>query len=569
MEDHSNLLYSPEMKTSDYANVAAILLFCLLVIYLPILIAGFPYGSDQRQHLRFSIAVSEALSEGSITPNWTDDNSGFGEIGIRFYPPFAYVTTAAFHFAVGNWYDAFTLNLIFWMFIGCLGMYLFCREWSGPFPAVAAALMFAIVPYHLTQIYQYFLYAEFAAFSMVPFCFLFLTRVLRGGSWTDVFWLAASYSILVLTHIPLTLICTICMVQYALVVMDWGRAKVVISQLLVAAGLAVPLTAFRLIILLRESSWLAHNSDTFTRDHYSFSSWLFPNVLFPRRMLIMEQVSWLFDVTIILTGMLAIPAIILVVLQLRSKKSANFHVVAGIVISAAFSFFMLSRLSYLVWEAFGFLQKIQFPWRWLSPLSFFAVAGFSLGVSGLIAKSKRWARPLAYSGGILIFAIVLYDITQSIVTAGGQTREQFAQMVAEVHEDRDADYWWPIWAKRASFEQTERVSTSSRPYTVQRWDREIREFLIEPGPAQEVRVAIFYYPYWDITLNGIPSQTRPDPNGTILIAVPADSTRVILQFNEPPFYNAAKWLSRVSWIFLITLLLGLYISRSRVIKTLT
>lgn len=348
------------------------------------------------------------------------------------------------------------------------------------------------------------------------------------------------------------------MLLYALVVIDWSKAKVVVPRLLIAGGFAVLLTAFRLINLMRETPWLSHNTDTFTEDHYSFSSWLFPNVLYTRRFLLIEQVSLLFDTTIILTALLAVPAIIFSVMQFTSRRDSKVRVVAALAISAMFSFFMLSRFSFLVWDSLPLLQKVQFPWRWLSPLSFFAVAGLSLGGSALIARSKRWTRPLLYLGGALIFAIILYDVTQSIAMAGGQTRGEFAQMVAGVREDQDADYWWPIWAKKAAFDNAEKVSVDSRSYTIQRWDRETRAFSVDAGPAQDVRVATFYYPYWRATVNGSSTEISKDSNGVIVLNIPAETTQVSLMFTEPAIYRVADWISIGAWSLILGLLLCMY-----------
>src|SRR4051812_16009553 len=80
-----------------------IFLICVVTIGLPVFIAGFPDGSDEITHLRFALAYRDAFSTGNILPAWMMDNFGFGGVGVRFYPPFVYLTTACLEVILGSW----------------------------------------------------------------------------------------------------------------------------------------------------------------------------------------------------------------------------------------------------------------------------------------------------------------------------------------------------------------------------------------------------------------------------------------------------------------------------------
>src|SRR5215204_2546072 len=185
---------------------AVALLMSTLTIALPIWLGGIRQTADMESHIHFAQTFEAGIRSGDFYPGWANDNLGFGSVGIRFYPPAAAFTSALFRIATGEWHSAFLLSLFLWMTVGCFGMYLFVREWSSSAHGMFAAMLYAVMPYQIAHIYRFFLYAEFAAMAAVPFCLLFLTRLCRRGSWADLVPLVLSWSVLILTHIPVTLL---------------------------------------------------------------------------------------------------------------------------------------------------------------------------------------------------------------------------------------------------------------------------------------------------------------------------------------------------------------------------
>src|SRR5437588_9661638 len=80
-----------------------------------------------------------------------------------------------------------------------------------------AGILYALAPYRLNEVYQASLLSEYAACSILPFAFAFVERICRKKSKYDVFGLAGSYGLLILTHLPLTVIGSLSLALYALV----------------------------------------------------------------------------------------------------------------------------------------------------------------------------------------------------------------------------------------------------------------------------------------------------------------------------------------------------------------
>src|SRR5829696_7926934 len=164
-------------------GLATALFMAVVTIALPIYFGGFRQTMDMESHLNFVRAFHAAITEGNLYPAWANDNLGFGSVGIRFYPPVSSFVTTILLIASGDWHFAFSSSMFAWMFVGCFGMYLFVREWGTNVQGAFAGILYAVVPYHIAQVYRFFLYAEFAAMAVLPFFFLYLTRVCLRGKW--------------------------------------------------------------------------------------------------------------------------------------------------------------------------------------------------------------------------------------------------------------------------------------------------------------------------------------------------------------------------------------------------
>src|SRR6185436_3805249 len=82
---------------------------------------------------------------------------------------------------------------------------------------VLVSFFFALAPYHLNQLYQATLLAEWAGTALLPFAFGFVERVCDKRQRRDVAGLALVYALLVLTHLPLAVIGSLALFVYALV----------------------------------------------------------------------------------------------------------------------------------------------------------------------------------------------------------------------------------------------------------------------------------------------------------------------------------------------------------------
>ena len=418
-------MISPKYKFANrlFASVWFWLLLVLAVgcvVMLPIPLLGIPDGFDIPQHLRFAAAVKESILDGSVIPAWASaDNYGFGSVGIRFYPLLSHYLMAATQIATDDWYDTLWMNAYIWMAVGCTGMFLWAREYLNDKWSAGVAIVYATAPYHLMQIYVYMLLAEFAATAILPFCFLYLTRLLRRGHQTDILFFSLSYSLLILTHLPTTIIATVCFGVYSLALIDFNNIWSAIRRFFVAGLLTFAATSFYVVRLFTEVNWVKHSdAQYFATGIYDYRQYLFPMIINTDERFWKKMVL-LVDVPTFLTFALLVPAVVLLLVRKGNlvENVGGRKFVFALAALGVFLIFIMSLPSVFVWDNVTFLQKVQFPFRFLSVATVIGSLSFVLSLNRLISHYPKLTRPsgLFFRRGAIFGCIILADANRLAV----------------------------------------------------------------------------------------------------------------------------------------------------------
>lgn len=525
-------------------QIGLILLFAVIAM-APAFFNGVPSGNDQAQHYQFAWTVFESVKAGDIYPSFASDtNHGFGDYGLRFYPPLTYYALAMAYAVVQDWYYASLLAFTLVFFLGGFGVFLWARtEFERP-QALIAAMLYVFAPYHLNEIYNNFLLAEFFATALIPFCFLFLTRACREGKLANFAGLSVAYSLLILTHLPMTIICSLAMGIYALVLLNRATFLPTFAKLSASVGLSIVMTSFYWSRWLPELGWITHSSPKYFATTWDYRTNF---LLLPDHFLKFGEDAlnlWFADILLISTLLLVVPTIIYLV----KDKALFTRIVAAMSLVLGFSVIMTTPLSGFVWDNLGFLQKVQFPWRFLAIISAFAAM---LGAVGIIKASVAMKSgnniPATVGLAIVLFA---FFFTAVFVTRGAVyvSREKLNGQMANVTDSEGCDCWWPVWARREAFEQTELAFAGTRKADVVNWSPRSKQFVFESGEAAQVNVRSFYYPRWSATVNGSEVAVVPSENGTISVAIPADRADVTLTFREPAYVLYTNIASLLAWL---------------------
>jgi hypothetical protein len=444
------------------------------------------------------------------------------------------------------------------MCLGSVGLYYWSREYlSRPWSAFAA-LLFATMPYHLMQIYVYVLLAEFAAAALLCFCFLFATRVINRGRALDVLLLSISYALLILTHLPSTIIGSICLGIYCLFLIDWKKWTTSIPRLAIAVCLSLSSASFYLVRLVTELTWVQHNDPHYYAvGIYDYSQYLFPMILNSEER-IWKKMVILVDIPIFLTFLFLLPPILFFLFRSLSANQSPLlrRTFTALSATGTFLIFIESIPSRFVWDSITLLQKIQFPFRFLSVASILGALAVALLMSTLVERFPERKRLLAYALGALLFVTGLFTLTQIVLPSDPHPRTDFAKLVFDTKDEPGCRCWWPTWARSEAFSDSHLLQVGNRSTDISVWQRESREFSIEAGESGTARIATFYYPYWKAKVNGVSAPVTPDEFGALTFPVPSSRSEVKVYFEEPYFSQVAKYLSVFTWIgFIISFVL--------------
>ncbi len=509
---------------------------------------GVPSGNDQTQHYQFAWTVYDSAASGDVYPTHAEaTNHGLGDYGLRFYPPLTYYAMSAVYAVVRDWYFASLLSFTLVFFAGGVGIYLWAREEFEPPQALIAAMLYTFAPYHLNEIYNNFLLAEFFATAILPFCFLYISRVCRRDRWGDVAALAAAYALLILTHLPLTIVGSIGMGVYALMLRRRGDLAASIGRLAIAALSGVVMTAFYWSRWLPELGWIAHASPRYFATTWDYRSNF---LLVPDHFLKFGEDAlnlWFADIMLAVMLIVAVPTL---VFWLRKRSGiTRFETAAAALL--AFAVFMTTPISGFVWNNAAFLQKVQFPWRWLALVSAFGAIFGSIGIIKASDAMKTGRNPLIPI--TLGMTLVVFFFTAVFVTRGPVyiPRAELNALVAATPVSEGCDCWWPIWAQRSAFGQAEQIVVPGRQTTVSVWSPDRKQFHVAAGVEAIATVRSFYYPRWEANVNGVATPVHASVDGTIEIAIPADDADVVLTFREPGYVWAAAIVSLAAWLLVV------------------
>lgn len=544
---------SEEIKnTTIEPTVVLVLLFIFgaaLVITLPVWLFGIPNGNDFPQHYQFAITFFDSVKQGIYYPGWSPfTNYGYGDVGIRFYPPLAYYILIFFRGLLGNWYDASCIAIFLFFFLSGAGFYLWSNEWFSERASLFSAIIYMFAPYHLNQLYKSFLFAELAGSAILPFCFLFATKICRRGKLSDIIGLGVFYGLLILTHLPTLVIGSICLFIYCCFSIEKQTLRTLL-RLVISVTIGLSAASFYWIRMIFELDYVAHSTSRFVSQEYDFHSHFIFSDLFYFLNIESKSFSSHIDLILIFTFAFFLPSLILY--YLKTAKVAQTPKLYGPLSVLILSVFMTVPLSLPVWENFSFIQKIQFPWRWLPVVSLSGIIYISAFFEANLYNFKSKERYQSILAAGLLITGVVFACLQTMNPLIQYSRSEMATITERLREGGSYICWLPVWADRKALTQPNVVNAGDRAVEVVTVSPTQKLLRFQQGKDMAVRVNIFYYPHWRAYLDGNEVMLSPGEYGTINFNLPThEAADVTLSFVDPPY---VRWASIISILVFLTI----------------
>jgi hypothetical protein len=516
-------------------------------VIVPMMFWGVPSALDLSHHFRLAMPFYDGLRAGHLYPGWlAESNHGLGDASFRFYPPALYYLLAAAKAVTGNWYAATVSTFGVLSMLSAFGIYFWAREFTSSRNAMWAGIFYAVAPYHLNEFYQALLLAEFAGAAVLPFAFAFTERVCRYRRPKDVAGLAAAYALLVLTHLPLTVIGSIALLCYALLRIDRNQIWRTISALSISVAIGLAASACYWTNMLAELNWVRAdnvNPEPGLDYRYNFVLSTFSE----------ENLNvWWMNILLLFSVAMFWPAVVLIKRTARESfaksQPSSARITASITVVLALSLFMATRLSQPIWNLIRPLQETQLPWRWLSITSMAGAVLIGLSIPFWARLIRTRMRPLAIFALGTIAMGFAFSLSHIVREARWLTPAQFQQRLIEIPGSLSVSQWLPIWVHEPFPQMATQVEAEDRSVMIDSWTPEKRVFHVAAGNAVEARVRTFFYPHWKASAGNQQLVTRPDQNGALIVTLPKDAAEITLEFREPKRVRGAAGFTAIGWI---------------------
>jgi hypothetical protein len=540
---------------------ALIILSAASVVVLPIFINGFPKGSDIGFHFRWNYYFAEELRQGNLYPRWlAGANHGYGSPVTLYYPPLQFYVTAALDFLVHDTLRA--ISLACWLATALCGltMYLFSRALLARGLSLAAALLYMWAPYHLLDLYRGNSLSQYWSAVWIPLVLSAIHRIAVGPGWSAVPYLALSYGLLCLTHLPLAFATTLIIPVYVVALTRQPR-----NLIRVGAGLALGLgiSAVFLSSVLLERQYVTLNA---ALSHKYYNGFLFEHLGRLRSINLLSSADYpglegflvqIDQVSVGLTLVWALSSLILWKAR-KDPESGRAPLLGAIWAVVTLSLFLTTRASTLVWRAIPQLEYMQYPDRWLV----ITVTGTCLLFAAAVSATIRSPKHRILKGSLLTAAVMLNLLISAHIT----TQRPFnpERLWDRVRQMREAPQYTPIWWDREwqdEFEHSSVVVSSGDSIITPVNDTGIRhKYTLTAGTESVLKLRPLYFPGWSAQVDGEIVPIGPSEAGHIQLSVPSGEHTLTLSFEDTWQRTTGKIISALS---LLTSFALIYLTRRR------
>jgi hypothetical protein len=539
-----------------------------LALMIPSILPFFKPGLFPMHDWTQVVRVAEmrtALIDGHFPVRWSRHlGFGYGMPLFSFYAPLPYYVGVGLTF-MGLSETAAVKVLFILTFAGSLiGIYLIAKKYFGMYGGLLAAVAFTYLPYRAVNVYVRGALSELFGMMFFVWCWWALGNIRDKKNWLSVVWLGAAVTGFLLSHNLMVVMGTPFLLVYGMYV--WGKEKPeargrLVIRSLTAGLIGVLLSSFYLLPLVAEKHLTAVDALTTQggdyRQHFVYlrQLWQSPFAYGGSLPGLLDGMSFELGKFLVVLALIAFGGFI----GGRKKKLLGWiGLVMGGLIGALF---MTNERSLWLWQTFGFLSYLQFPWRYLF------VAGFFLSlIIGMLPVVFRRLPALVWVGLAVGMVVAgesifnpdpelpsdshLYKTSSKYITETvSKTLPEYMPLaLVEVVMAQEKEIQ-PVF-ERLVFEGETGSPTEWHEDTTHRFAARI--YPLNNGVA---RVNIFTYPGWQFSVDGM--GVEPQVGGSLPvyeIPVQASETQGILikgELKETPFRAISNTISFSTMVGLV------------------
>lgn len=535
--------------------------------------SGLPAHADWHSHIANAFHFKKCFWQGELLPRWIEGSLfGYGLPKFNYYAPLLYYLFTFIEIICRNPIVSMKVTLVLTIVLCAISGYIYLRRHGSPTSAALVTCFIVFSP--AVHIYTY--NNNFPTNTLaIPFIFMTLYGIDCFDNEkkfdTKCFLITSlGYAGMILSHLATAFMFTLLAVPYFLLSLYLYRSKKFVQNFIFSFGFGIAMSAFYLFPAATETN-LVHTEVLSEGAGWDYTK-NFMYTFLDR--LPSEGYYWgIFDHRYyeISNALFCVAGLICCVLILanldRVKNYFKEPIRANIAITMFFiSFIMMTPASFFVWIMIKQMKTLQFPWRFMS----FALPFGSLVMVYAFDLISKFTKDRINSSGLkaLNYAIWLSFIMLLYVNFVNVFRWEWA--VEEVFLKHAVNVVWqnreyqpnisnnPNWRQEDLSKDFTPSLSSSNPnadITLIKWVSHQRLFQIFSAEPNQIRLRTFYFPGWNVYIDGKPTAISMDPKtGSILFQVPPGKHEVNIRFELTSTRRAAAYISIIAFLIYLNIL---------------
>jgi len=529
-------------QSFDYGLLIAIVI--PIIGILPTFGEGLANGADAPFHAHRIYALSELIQSGNLYPRWiTYFHMGYGYPIFNFYAPLATHIGAWMHLLGFDVTTAYNLtNALAWS-IGSIGTYLLARTFLPIRGALLACVLWVYAPSRFFEFWWQGSLAQIVGTSFVPLVFYGIIRTTKSPTLKNSLWIAVPFAIIVLSHTPTTYMTALFIAPVCILLpLNVKIPREILRRwIYIGAGLVISagLSAIFLLPVLAEVQFIEIAGDLpdtveFLRGNFGTLTEIFslPTIIDST------------DATLVMPRALGLIGGILSIFGLLALiKHRKFEIALLLAVGLGVAVFLAIEPSLDLWLAIPSFRNLRFPERILRIGAVFIAL---LGASSLLFIPKRWQTLgfFSLSTIVILQALPMMHPRDDDRTWDNLSAVNEIMMEFEEHNWGTTAYdeYEPYWGEVTPLDMPSDVeSYINAPFQIRLLESDIiREFdtllSTQIGNNQiqivaekdiTMRFRQFYFPGWEMRIDGEPFPIRPDERFGLIEATLPEGTHLI------------------------------------------
>ncbi|MFA5828017.1 MAG: glycosyltransferase family 39 protein [Candidatus Shapirobacteria bacterium] len=541
---------------------------CTIPAFSFLLKPGYYIMHDDMQPIR-QLSFEQCLKDGQIPCRWSPYlGYEYGYPLFNYYPALPYAVGQVFRVLGFSFLTSIKLTAILQFIFSALFIYVFAKDIFGKLGGFLSSVFYTYAPNHALNIYVRGAMNEAWALVFLPLILFFAHRAITKNKTCYFIGLSLSLSFLMLSHNPTVLTFIPILVTFCLFWIYKSKhfRPEYFLKLALSGLFAICLSAFFTLPVLFESK-LVQIETMFTNYYHYTAHFVSIFQLFISNFwgdggsiwgpndgmsFMVGYLHWFLPVLIVFA---------VVFITYKTKKIDTVYIFTTILISTGlFTTFMSHERSTFLWQLFPVIQKVQFPWRFLSLTSLFS--SISIGIIPLIlSKYIKLKTVVIITGTIALITFAInFNYFHPVRSGPVSDLEKFSGESWRLQTTASIYDYLPKTASMAAKKPATKFIDSINPpsdyiITGQKQGTDWLFFNLILQKDSEIIISQLAFPNFVITDNNRQINYTIDPElGRMVVNLETGNHQLYIKLKNTPIRTVGNIISLLSWLSVLVYL---------------